>query len=192
VTVIADYRLYPQVRFPAFLDDGAQAVAWTVRHASDYGGDARRIVLAGHSAGAHLAAMLAVANGPLAQSGVPRERIVGLIGLSGPYDLRPDTAELNSIFAAPYGPDDWQVVARVSAPVPPTLLLHGADDRRVWPGASELLAERLRAAGGQVALHEYARCDHTCPLAALSVLGRRRAPALDDIRLFLEQIDHRE
>ena len=60
VTVVPDYRLYPAVKFPAFVDDGARAVAWAQRHAADYGADPRRIVLLGHSAGAHMAALLSV------------------------------------------------------------------------------------------------------------------------------------
>jgi acetyl esterase/lipase len=192
VTVVADYRLYPQVRFPEFIDDGARAVAWVAQHAAEFGADGQRIVLAGHSAGAHMAAMLALANEPLPRAGVVRERIVGLIGLSGPYDLKPDTAELNTIFARPYGPADWQVVARVASPVPPALLLHGADDKRVWPGASELLATRLREAGGRGTLRQYPRGDHSCPLAAFSLPARRRAPALDDIRAFLGELEPAE
>jgi acetyl esterase/lipase len=58
--VVPDYRLAPDVVFPAFVEDGAQAVAWTHRHAADYGGDANRISLMGHSAGGQIAALLAL------------------------------------------------------------------------------------------------------------------------------------
>ena len=189
VTVVPDYRVYPEVRFPEFIDDGARAVAWVAQHAADYGADGRRIVLVGHSAGAHLAAMLALAPEPLPRAGVARERIAGLIVLSGPYDLRPDTPELNAIFAAPYQPHDWQVIARAAAPTPPALLLHGADDRRVRPQATALLAERLRELGGVVTTERYPHCEHICPLAALSVPGHSQAPALADIRAFLERLE---
>jgi hypothetical protein len=56
VVAIPDYRLVPQVRFPAFLEDGAAAVRWMRGHAAQYGGDPDRVVLAGHSAGAYNAA----------------------------------------------------------------------------------------------------------------------------------------
>ena len=59
VTVLPDYRLYPQVKFPLFVDDGALAVAWVQKHAHEFGGDPHRIVLMGHSAGGHEAAFLA-------------------------------------------------------------------------------------------------------------------------------------
>lgn len=67
VTVLPDYRLYPQVKFPQFLDDGALAVAWVQKHAQEFGGDPHRIVLMGHSAGGHEAAFLAY-DGRLPQS----------------------------------------------------------------------------------------------------------------------------
>lgn len=59
VAVLPDYRLYPQVKFPLFDEDGAQAVAWVEQHAQEFGGDPKRIVLMGHSAGGHTAAFLA-------------------------------------------------------------------------------------------------------------------------------------
>src|SRR5687768_3796417 len=52
LTFVADYRHYPAVRFPDFMHDAAQAVAWVHAHAAEYGGDTRRLHLAGHSAGA--------------------------------------------------------------------------------------------------------------------------------------------
>src|SRR6185503_7049357 len=110
VTVLPDYRLYPQVKFPLFLDDGALAVAWVQKHAQEFGGDPHRIVLMGHSAGGHEAAFLAYDHQLLQKAGAHPEWIVGLVGLSGPYALEPDTKVLNTIFANPYTPADWQPV----------------------------------------------------------------------------------
>jgi acetyl esterase/lipase len=58
VAVLADYRLYPFVRFPAFVHDGARAVAWLRRNSEKYGIGKNRIYLMGHSAGAHIAMLL--------------------------------------------------------------------------------------------------------------------------------------
>ena len=80
--VIPDYRLYPAVRFPAFIDDGARAVRWT---ADRVGTD--KIFIMGHSAGAHIALMLAANTAYLAAAGVDRMKLEGAIGLSGPYDF---------------------------------------------------------------------------------------------------------
>ncbi len=128
VAVLPDYRLYPEVKFPDFIDDGARAVAWAHSHAAQIGGDASRIYLAGHSAGAHIAAMLAYDSGRLARVGVDAAVIRGFIGLSGPYALDPNTDSLRTIFSEPYGFDDWQPAKRVRAGAPPALLIHGEAD----------------------------------------------------------------
>jgi acetyl esterase/lipase len=189
LTVLPDYRLYPQVRFPLFIDDGAQAVAWVQRHAADYGGDPRRIVLMGHSAGAHMAAMLALNRHYLEQAGADPDRIIGLIGLSGPYGLTPNTAALNDIFRAPFTPHDWQVLPYVSAQAPPALLLHGRADKLVRAANTEALAAGLHSQGVRVDSRIYDARGHIDMLAALSVPGRSRAPVLQAIADFLQSLD---
>src|SRR5688572_12120493 len=124
VVVLPDYRLYPDVRFPEFLDDGAQAVAWVQQNAAKYGGDPQRVVLMGHSAGAHLAAYLALNDQALAKQGGRPEWIRGLVGLSGPYALEANSSFLRSIFRAPYTSADWQPVRFVTERAPPALLFH--------------------------------------------------------------------
>jgi acetyl esterase/lipase len=188
LTVLPDYRIYPQVRFPKFLEDGAQAVAWVQQHAADYGGDPMRVVLMGHSAGAHMAAMLALNRSYLEQAGADPDRIVGLIGLSGPYGLTPNTSELNDIFGAPFTPHDWQVLPYASSRAPPTLLLHGAADKLVRVSNTEALASALRADGVRVDTKIYDQRGHLDMLAALSLLGRTRAPVLRDIALFFQTL----
>ncbi|MGZ5948420.1 MAG: alpha/beta hydrolase, partial [Caulobacteraceae bacterium] len=91
LTVVPDYGLYPQVRYPGFLEDAAQAVRWAQDHAAGFGGDPERIVLVGHSAGAYNAAMIALDRRYLAGAGVEAGRIRALAGLSGPYDILPRT-----------------------------------------------------------------------------------------------------
>ena len=189
VTVLPDYRLYPQVRFPLFLDDGAQAVAWVQRHAADYGGDPSRIILMGHSAGAHMAAMLALNQRYLEQAGADPARIVGLIGLSGPYGLTPNTPTLNDIFRAPFTPHDWQVLPYVFAQAPPALLMHGRADKLVRVANTEALAAALRAQGVPVESRIYEARGHIDMLAALSLPGRLRAPVLQDIAQFLRSLE---
>jgi len=188
VTVLPDYRLYPQVRFPQFLDDGARAVAWVQRHAADYGGDPQRIVLMGHSAGAHMAAMLALDHRYLTRAGADPQRIIGFIGLSGPYDLTPNTATLHDIFRAPFTPHDWQVLAYVSPQAPPALLLHGRQDQLVWASNTEKLAAALRSQGVHVDTMIYEGRGHIDTLAALSLPARTRAPVLREIADFMRSL----
>jgi len=188
VVVLPDYRLYPTVRFPQFLADAAQAVAWVEQHAAAYGGDPHRIVLMGHSAGAHMAAMLAMNATYLREAGADPRDIRALIGLSGPYELTPDDATLNAIFAAPYAPHDWQVLPFVTAGAPASLLIHGAADEVVWPGNSEHLAAALRACGVPVVLKIYPGRGHAATVAALSWVLRWRSPTLADIREFMRAL----
>jgi acetyl esterase/lipase len=186
LAVLPDYRLYPQARFPQFLDDSAQAVAWLQRHAAQYGGNPRRIILMGHSAGAHMAAMLALNRRYLLAAGADPDRIIGLIGLSGPYGLTPNTPTLNIIFGAPYTPHDWQVLRYVTAQAPPTLLIHGRADKLVAVSNTEALAAALQAQGVPVASRIYDNRGHMDMLAALSVPARARAPVLREVAAFLQ------
>jgi acetyl esterase/lipase len=188
VVVLPNYRLYPQVKFPTFLEDGAAAVAWVQSHAAQYGGDAHRIVLMGHSAGAHMAAMLAIDHAYLRRAGVDTRNIVGLIGLSGPYELAPDTPTLNAIFAAPYTARDWQVLPFVSADAPPTLLIQGADDNVVRASNTQHLAQALRRARVPVEVKIYPNRGHGDTVAALAWAVRFRSPTLKDIDAFMHSL----
>jgi acetyl esterase/lipase len=188
VTVLPNYRVYPQVRFPDFLDDAARAIVWTVQHAADYGGDPHRIVLMGHSAGAHMAAMLALNHSYLRRAGVPTHDIIGLIGLSGPYDLNPNTDVLNTIFSAPYTSADWQVIPYATADAPPALLLHGGSDSLVWPSNTIDLTAALRSHGVRVETKIYPGRGHGDTVAALSVPARGRATVLQDVADFMKSL----
>jgi acetyl esterase/lipase len=188
VTVIPDYRLYPEVRFPAFVEDGARAIAWAQQHARDFGGDPDRLVLMGHSAGAHIAALLALNPSYLAAAGVRPHSIAGFIGLSGPYALVPDTDTLHAIFGAPYAPSDWQPVHFADRTAPPTLLLHGADDEAVYSAHTEKLRDALLAQGAEVETHIYPGRGHADTIASFTVVARRRTPALEQSLAFLGRI----
>jgi acetyl esterase/lipase len=188
VTVVPDYRLYPQVKFPLFLDDGALAVAWVQKHAYEFGGDPQRIVLMGHSAGGHEAAFLAYNRQLLQKAGARPEWIVGLVGLSGPYALEPDTEVLNTIFASPYTAADWQPVRFVSPQAPPTLLLHGTADDVVSIEHAEKLRDVLQANNVRVETHFYPGKGHADTVAGFSVPARGRTPVLEQSVSFIESV----
>lgn len=185
VAVLPDYRLYPEVKFPGFIDDGASAVAWAANHAAEIGGDASRIFLAGHSAGAHIAAMLAYDAERLSRAGVDPAAIRGFIGLSGPYALDPNTDSLRTIFAAPYGFDDWQPARRVHAGAPRALLIHGEADTLVWASHSREMAKSLEAAGVPITLRLYPGREHADTVAAFAAAAPHKLPVLDEIRKFV-------
>ncbi len=179
--VIPDYRLYPAVRFPAFVEDGAQAVRWT----ADLVGTDKLFVM-GHSAGAHIALMLAANTSYLAATGVDRTKLGGAIGLAGPYDFLPlKSAKLIEIFGAADNPE-IEAITFARAPLPPALLIHGAADTTVYPRNSTNLATAWRAAGAPVELKLYPDVGHIDVVAALSGLLSGRAPTRADVLAWLD------
>ncbi|TCK23642.1 acetyl esterase/lipase [Ancylobacter aquaticus] len=194
VVVIPDYRLYPEVRFPAFLEDGARAVQWARANAAAYGGDPSRLILMGHSAGAQIAAMLAFDRQWLGAVRLdPRRDVAGLVGLAGPYDFLPlESATLKKIFGPPAGRERSQPINFVTGEAPPAFLATGARDTTVDPGNSKRLAARIRAKGGEATLKVYDRPDHRLILGALSPPLRLVAPVLDDVTGFVRQLSQRE
>jgi acetyl esterase/lipase len=170
LVVIPDYRLYPEVRFPAFMDDAATAVAWAHANAASFGGDAHRLFLMGHSAGGQIAALLALDAGYLRSVDLSPERdVCGVIGLAAPYDFLPlDDAAAKAIFGAEA---DWpwsQPINHVSAQAPPMLLLAGRGDNTIDPGSTLRFAARLRAAGGIVRDELYPDVGHRTLIAAFA------------------------
>jgi len=146
LVLIPDYRKAPKDVFPAFMEDGATAVAWARAHAADYGGDPRRVFLMGHSAGAHIAALLATDGQFLAAQGLHPRDLAGVIGLSGPYDFLPLTdPKVMQALGPSAGWPSTQPVNFVDGDEPPFLLLHGDADTTCWPSNSQHLAARLRA-----------------------------------------------
>jgi len=186
VTVVPDYRVYPEVRYPAFLEDSADAVRWARDHAREYGGDPDRIVLAGHSAGAYNAVMLGLDQQYLRAAGVDPMAIRGVVGLSGPYDFAPFRAQ-SAIDAFGQAPDAaaTQPVNHVRADAPPMLLIQGLNDRIVEPRNTRSLADALREVGAPVEVRLHENLDHADPVAALSRPFRRKAPVLDEMSDFL-------
>ncbi len=187
VAVLPDYRLYPKARFPAFLDDGAQAVAWVQRHAREFGGDPQRIVLMGHSAGAHMAAYLAFNHDYLKRAGGKPEGIAGLVGLSGPYVLRPNSRVLHRIFGKPYTTKDWQPVHFVDGTSPPALLVHGEDDGVVSVEQTRELTAALKRHQVPVETEILSGRGHAATVAGFTLVLRSEALVEETVR-FIERV----
>jgi acetyl esterase/lipase len=189
LTVVPDYRLFPQVRFPAFLQDNAAAVAWTRTNIARYGGDPRRIFLMGHSAGAYNVAMLTLDKRWLGADGLDPDRdIAGTIGLAGPYDFLPlHDPELQAIFAPSGDLRLSQPLTFARGNAPPMLLAAGTADQTVLPGNTQRLAAAIRQDGGQVAERIYSGVNHTKIIGAMAGVLRWLAPSLADVTGFLDQ-----
>lgn len=191
VVVIPDYRKVPTVRFPAFLQDGAEAVAWTRDHAAEYGGDPRRIAFAGHSAGAYTATMLALDPRWLRGAGVDPNIAQAVVGLAGPYDFYPFTTR-RSIDAMGQAPDPLatQPIRFARADAPPMLLATSDADTVVRARNANNLAARLRELGAPVEVINYGSLSHEEVVMALARPFRGRGPVLRDSVAFLRGALH--
>jgi acetyl esterase/lipase len=186
VVVVPDYRVYPEVVFPGFLEDAASAVAWTKRNAARFGGDPAKVFVMGHSAGAHIAAMIALDPQFLAREGLTPAALSGFIGLAGPYDFLPLKNEtLKRIFAPPETIARTQPINFVTAAAPPALLASPETDSSVSPGNSQRLAARLREKGVSVTELRYPKLNHYTIVGSLAAPLRGGEPLLDEIERFV-------
>lgn len=188
VAVVADYRLYPQVRYPLFLQDAARAVAWTKAHIREFSGNPQRLYLMGHSSGGYNAAMLALDGDLLAAAGMSPKDLRGWIGLAGPYDFLPiENPAVRPVFFWPNSPPQSQPINHVSRDAPPALLIAASKDDLVNPTRNTGgLAHKLRAAGVPVQDFYYSRPNHITLVATLSRPLRGLAPVLDQVVGFIK------
>ena len=188
VCVIPDYRLYPAVTYPAFVADAALAVRWARDHAGDYGGDPARLFVMGHSAGAYLAAMVAVDPSYLAAVGMERDDIAAAALLAGPFDFLPLDDPFLSVVFGEHGDDpDAEPVTHVDGRQPPILLANGARDTTVDPANSDAMARRIENVGGVVRHVVYPKRGHVGVVLALAKPFRWLAPVLDDVTAFFAE-----
>ncbi len=189
-TVIPDYRLYPEVRFPDFVGDGALAVAW-VRKNLD-GAESRRLVLMGHSAGAQIAALLALDPRYLAARGVPAGAVDGWVGLAGPYAFDPlKYRGIRPVFEGEVPAERARAINFARPDAPPSLLIHGLDDTTVQPRNSAELAAKLKERGADADYLPLERIGHIWILLALAEPFDGYAPVVDSTLAFIEELpDH--
>ena len=186
IAVVPDYRVYPQVRFPAFIEDAAAAVKWAHDHAEEYGGDPARLFLMGHSAGAHIAVMLGTDARFLQQVGMSKSEISGVVGLAGPYDFLPiQDPVIKKIFPKP-DREASQPINWVDGHEPPMWLAAGTVDHTVLPANTSRMAQRLSAAGDSVQTRYYKGLGHAPLVAVLAAPLRGTQPVLDDIARFID------
>jgi len=150
------YSLAPAHRFPAQPQDIARAIAYLHRSAEQYGYDAKRLFLMGHSAGAHLASLVALDGRYLREAGVPGHAVAGVVAVSGIYDLGaagPITRRARELLVPVFGSD-----ARVhleASPLthargaPPFLILSAENDLDGFQIDARRFAARLRATGNR-------------------------------------------
>lgn len=165
-TAVVGYRLYPQVRYPAFVEDAAHALAWLQREGPRHGFDAGPLFLMGHSAGAHIACLLALDERYRRRAHLDDGIIRGVIALSGVYRFRPENSPLHAAIFASAAPDYEQVkpINFVGASQVPLLMLHGSKDTTVAFKTARRMQEAAVAAGQKVTLHTQSGYGHVRPL----------------------------
>jgi acetyl esterase/lipase len=188
VTVVPDYRQWPKVRLDGFMHDGAEAVRWAHDHAGEFGGDTGHVFVMGHSAGGHIAALLATDARWLGAVGMKPRDLSGFIGLAGPYDFLPLT---NDDFIDMFGHTAEQQARSqpinfVEGDEPPALLLQGETDGTVKPSNALSLQRHYEARGEHVEVKLYPDTGHMGVLFGLGT-GKHKAPVLKDVVTFVRK-----
>lgn len=187
LTLVADYRLYPEVRYPEFLRDSAAALAWGLAHAAGLGGNPQRVHVMGHSAGAYNAAMLALDARWLKPTGHTPRELAGFIGLAGPYDFLPMTnPDAQPVFFHPDYPPGTQPLQHASKGAPRSFIAAPRSDSLVNPlRNSQGLATRLQELRVPVTLKFYDRVGHMTLIGTFGTPLRWLAPTLNDVAAFV-------
>jgi acetyl esterase/lipase len=186
VTVIADYRKSPAHLFPGFIEDAADAIAWTHINGAKYRGDTQRLFVIGHSAGAHISMLAVLDPKYLARSKLNSSIIKGVIGLAGPYDFLPFTGD-----AAKKALGQWprlqetQPISYARSDAPPLLLLTGDKDDTVKPRNSTALAAAIQDVEGTAEVKIYPGVDHYGIIMAVSRPFRKKASVIEDVTAFI-------
>ena len=187
IVVIPDYRLYPEVTYPNFLEDLANAAKWTQDNIGTYGGDTSRFFLAGHSAGAYNAVMLGLEHSFFKEYNVTMP-IKGIAAISGPFDFYPfEYDEVRNVFGKTDNPEGTQPVNLGTPDEPPMLLASGDQDPIVRMQNTDHLAKKLKEGGNWVTVKYYQNIGHMEAVFAIGAMWRWRAPVLADMITFFTQ-----
>ena len=184
--VLPDYIKHPDQRakFPSFIEDAALAIAWVKANIAQYQGDASNIFVAGHSAGAHTALMLATDKQYLQRAGLSPADLRGVAGIAGPYSFTPDSEAAMAVF----GPSEryplMDIFNYVDGDEPSTLLLHSKSDEQVGQYNQEGLAQRLQNAGVDVETVLYDDYSHVDIVLKLHPWFTRNQTVAADIHRF--------
>jgi acetyl esterase/lipase len=177
VTAVADYRLYPQVKYPGFVEDAAGALAWLHDHAGEYGGDPQRLFVSGHSAGAYNAVMLASEPKFIESHGGRLDWIRGVIGIAGPYNFLPMSDPIYVDMFHGTNNTDSMPVYHLDGKRPPMLLVTGGEDSTVAPSNTKSMAAKLTSFSSEVRKIQYRGIGHVGVILSL-VPGFRRITRL--------------
>lgn len=188
VTVIPDYRLVPEVQYPGFLQDNADALKWVQDNVARFGGDPERVFLVGHSAGAYNSVVLGMDGSFLRDAGAADLPIRAVAGISGPYAVYPfEFDELQQAFGNVDNPQLTQPANMPTDESVPLFLLQGSNDFIVSADNTRVMEAKFLGDGRAIETKIYDGLGHMEPVIALSSVWRWRTPVLDDIVGFFAQ-----
>lgn len=187
VTAVINYRLYPEVVYPSFMEDVGAAVVWVYKNADQYGGNPAQLFISGHSAGAYNAVQVAVAPEFLAPFDLTSDIIDGVAGIAGPYDFYPfDPGSVEDIFGPYPNPEATQPVNRVTPQTPPMILIIGEEDESIHPRNLANMKAALEEAGVRVETRTYPSADHAATVVAIA--WPNRYDTVKDMVTFFKEI----
>lgn len=186
--VIPNYRLFPAVKFPAFVNDVADAIAYMEQNANTLvGGLSQGMILMGHSAGAHTAALLTTDRSYFQRRNITTP-LKALVALAGPYDLIMDHPEVVPVFQPIADERIAKPVRLVYQGMPPVLLLHGLNDKRVKPFHTQNFVQALQQAGVPYEVKFYKGVSHVPIVSSIASPLRFLSPSYPDTLRFLAKI----
>ena len=186
--IMPDYRKYPDVKFDAIIEDAKNAMLWWLHHKQDYQLENTDIYLMGHSAGAHLAAMLSDDESLL---GNGSRQITGFIGLAGPYDFYPFTGQyMYDLFSADNDYYASQPIHYINGNEPPHLLIQGKNDTSVFPHNAINMAEKLKRMQVEHELVLFDKMRHVSIILSLARPFRKKSKVLKHIVNFINTENH--
>ncbi len=193
ITVIYDYRLYPEVSFPAYLEDAALALRWTRDRARRWNGDETRLTLAVHSAGAHIAAMLATNPKHLQRIQLEPHNLKLVVGLGGGYDFYDSkngflSQNISQVMHGINNPLETQPIWFLNGDQPPMLLAHARQDQILPINQARRFRDKAKTIGANLEYFEYDG-DHASTVINLAAALRWRSRLFEDIKQSLERRD---
>jgi acetyl esterase/lipase len=195
---LLSHRLSPKDKFPAQAEDVALAFTWIKKNIQARGGDPKRVVLVGHSSGAHLSLLVATDPKYLGQHHLSSADIAGVVGLSAPVDLEPraDKRGFGDALMAGKGADVFSrdvAVMKAASPIqhisktlPPTLLVVGEKDFPMLAGDARAFAERAKDVGREVTVFVGKGRDH---MAVVRSLLEDRSDIQEQVLAFLKKFE---
>jgi len=182
--VTINYRLSPQARFPAHVEDVARAFAWTYANIAHYGGRTDQIIVGGHSAGGHLISLLATDERYLQAEKLTAKDIRGVVSVSGVYSLN----DIYGMYGSIFGRDrsdrrDASPMSHVHDHEPPFLILYAVKDLPTIEKVSEHFYEELKNAKCDVRIQKISDRTH---LSLMLLASDENDPAAQAIFDFIE------